>query len=193
MTKLSPQVEARLDEKWHTGEDHKISVAKEGDTAHIHCSCGSTWSDTTRAMNFLIDRGNNIAHELSLAVEGERKRIKLTDIEMMMLDHMLATWSATVTKETHKDWIIGVPMLVSKLKHMGDNLKSLPQSQPRESDGKYTYTNFDLMCVCGHRLGLHLAEKPRACGTNGIGTFDCPCLDFRKSRKQSLPQSKGEV
>lgn len=31
------------------------------------------------------------------------------------------------------------------------------------NSGKYTYTNLDLMCKCGHKLGTHTGEYPHDC------------------------------
>lgn len=33
----------------------------------------------------------------------------------------------------------------------------------RDKKGKYSYSNFDLICTCGHRLGSHTAEYPHDC------------------------------
>jgi len=47
------------------------------------------------------------------------------------------------------------------------------QLQPRDIDGKYNYgTNWDRKCECSHRLGNHLANKPRNCN-------ECECVDFK--------------
>lgn len=51
------------------------------------------------------------------------------------------------------------------------------KKQPRDIDGKYNYgTNWDRLCACGHRLGNHLANKPRACEKQS----DCGCQDFKR-------------
>ncbi len=53
----------------------------------------------------------------------------------------------------------------------------------RDKQGQYTHSKIDYLCVCGHKLGTHLAERPRACINHetGDGT-DCDCPDFKKAR-----------
>ena len=51
--------------------------------------------------------------------------------------------------------------------------------KPRTDEGKFNFEH-DYLCECGHLLSDHLANPPRACGTNGTGTFDCDCKDFKK-------------
>lgn len=53
----------------------------------------------------------------------------------------------------------------------------------RNADGKYTYSKLDLVCVCGHTLGQHSAERvkgqqPCFC-EDGDG---CACESFKRAR-----------
>jgi len=60
----------------------------------------------------------------------------------------------------------------------------------RNSSGKYDFSNFELICKCGHKLGIHAADNPsklRPC-FNGddidgaTGEF-CKCENFKKMKK----------
>lgn len=56
--------------------------------------------------------------------------------------------------------------------------------------GQYTYDgNWERLCVCGHTLGQHTAESPKACGNYGTGLIDCDCRKFRLSRKKQASPS----
>jgi len=63
----------------------------------------------------------------------------------------------------------------------------------RSRDGKYDYTNLDLFCTCGHKLGIHAGDnetKKRPCfnedsGIEGTTAEYCPCKNFRKSLQGS--------
>jgi hypothetical protein len=55
------------------------------------------------------------------------------------------------------------------------------------TNGQYTYSRLDHVCVCGHELAEHsLDEKqrPSLClhGQNGDGVF-CDCQKFRKVKR----------
>lgn len=48
-----------------------------------------------------------------------------------------------------------------------------------KATGRYADTKFDKLCVCGHRLGVHTADKAghvQPCG-------DCDCECFVKATK----------
>lgn len=53
--------------------------------------------------------------------------------------------------------------------------------QPRERNtGRYADTKFSRLCVCGHRLGIHTAERlagPRVPGQRGRPPGIQPCLE----------------
>ena len=59
-------------------------------------------------------------------------------------------------------------------------------SRSRTADGKYDYDNFDLMCVCGHRLGVHCAPNDtpmRDCMNGDVGDGKpCGCKNFERQR-----------
>ena len=51
--------------------------------------------------------------------------------------------------------------------------------QNRDRSGRYDFDNMDALCVCGRRLGDHIAEAPHECDAT-----DC--------RKFVLADKKGE-
>jgi len=63
------------------------------------------------------------------------------------------------------------------------------QYRARDKEGRFDYTNLDLICRCGHELGIHAAEnesKTRPCFNedkyiDGATGEYCPCKNFRKS------------
>lgn len=63
--------------------------------------------------------------------------------------------------------------------------------QKRADDGRYTYDNdWDRLCRCGHRLGIHAAAAPHDClaGTHCPGDphkgLHCKCERFRPNGKR---------
>jgi len=64
----------------------------------------------------------------------------------------------------------------------------------RDEAGRYDFSNMDAMCVCGHRLGVHAADRgdtgKRPCFRDDLHNIidvpeeDCDCEAFRKSRKE---------
>lgn len=60
----------------------------------------------------------------------------------------------------------------------------------RSNDGRYTYSHFEHLCVCGHRLGDHLAGSRKGQAGECVvhegphGNFDqpCSCEKFKKAR-----------
>ncbi len=59
--------------------------------------------------------------------------------------------------------------------------------RPRDSKGKYDFSNFDLLCTCGHTLGIHAAPNDtpnRPCfnedqwAEGATGEY-CPCKNFK--------------
>lgn len=69
---------------------------------------------------------------------------------------------------------------------------SLPKMEFRKTNGKYDYSNMDILCTCGHSLGLHIAEAPRVCGNNGTGLVDCDCKQFKPAPPSPSSQKKEE-
>lgn len=60
-------------------------------------------------------------------------------------------------------------------------------NRARSKDGKYDYDNFELVCECGHTLGVHCAaneSRLRPC-FNGDTGEDCDCENFKKKRDQT--------
>lgn len=58
----------------------------------------------------------------------------------------------------------------------------------RENDtGRYAFSNFELMCVCGHNLGMHDAERTKThqyCQNSESLDGDgkpCECIRFTKA------------
>lgn len=62
----------------------------------------------------------------------------------------------------------------------------------RRPNGQYDYGNMDLLCVCGHRLGVHAAAYPRDCFNEDTGAtgHPCACKRFRKVRIKKLPAER---
>ncbi|HYE90076.1 MAG TPA: hypothetical protein VEA38_03605 [Terriglobales bacterium] len=63
------------------------------------------------------------------------------------------------------------------------------RTQPRDAQtGRYGFEGqWDRLCVCGHRLGVHTADAPHECM---VRDFDktaapCDCMKFRPSRKRA--------
>lgn len=56
----------------------------------------------------------------------------------------------------------------------------------RDKEGKYSYSNMELPCVCGHTLGRHTAEYPHDCcyGDGDDYIQKCDCHKFRRSRRK---------
>ena len=60
----------------------------------------------------------------------------------------------------------------------------------RTSDGKYTYSDLDRMCVCGHTLGFHTAARVKVEGKfqqpciGPLYKYECDCQCFRPTRKK---------
>lgn len=52
-----------------------------------------------------------------------------------------------------------------------------------KANGQYTHSKLDVLCRCGHTLGVHLAESPREClnSDTGDGT-PCDCIDYKKAK-----------
>jgi hypothetical protein len=51
--------------------------------------------------------------------------------------------------------------------------------------GRYVDTRFDKVCVCGHTLGYHTAEKSADSQPCIIGDFEevgCDCACFKKAK-----------
>lgn len=52
----------------------------------------------------------------------------------------------------------------------------------RDKKGKYSYSNMELLCKCGHKLGRHTAEYPHDCcyGDGDEDNYDqtCDCKLF---------------
>lgn len=66
--------------------------------------------------------------------------------------------------------------------------------QSRERDGTYTFDRMERLCKCGHKLGVHFAASPRACGVGQTAEEDvggkecdeagvCQCKKFRATNK----------
>jgi hypothetical protein len=60
-------------------------------------------------------------------------------------------------------------------------MKPMKPTQRNRKTGQYTLTRFDYVCVCGHKLGLHSAE--RVGDLQECFVEDCRCESFRKSGK----------
>jgi len=43
-------------------------------------------------------------------------------------------------------------------------------------DGRYTFSDMEKVCGCGHTLGVHTADAPHEC-------LECDCETFRPARK----------
>jgi len=55
------------------------------------------------------------------------------------------------------------------------------KQQARDNDGKYKLDgNWERMCICGHTLGQHFAEKPRNCCENDSYEH---CKTFKLNKK----------
>ena len=54
----------------------------------------------------------------------------------------------------------------------------------RDSKGKYDYSNLNLICECGHSLGIHGGDcdtKIRPCFNHDCGDGkQCNCINFKK-------------
>ncbi len=64
----------------------------------------------------------------------------------------------------------------------------MSRNQDREkATGRYGFEgDFDRLCVCGHRLGVHLAKAPHECVREEAGKSDgCGCVRFRVQRKRT--------
>lgn len=59
--------------------------------------------------------------------------------------------------------------------------------------GQYTYSNLDRMCICGHTLGKHNAERTKHDGKvfqpcfNGDDGEPCDCLRFTPIKSTKTP------
>lgn len=51
------------------------------------------------------------------------------------------------------------------------------------------YDSLDAMCRCGHRKGVHTAEKPHECIAHDFGAVICGCKGFKLARKKN-PRAK---
>jgi len=78
---------------------------------------------------------------------------------------------------------------VGKLLHTLASKAGKSQALREPDSGKYRYSNDLWLCVCGHPLGLHAADKVRHEGQVYqpciIGDFtdcDCDCEKFKKAR-----------
>jgi hypothetical protein len=69
----------------------------------------------------------------------------------------------------------------------------MPRKQNREIDGRYAYENNELLCQCGHTLGVHTAERAKVggvlCQPCIVGDFtgrqcECECECFKKAKVQ---------
>lgn len=71
----------------------------------------------------------------------------------------------------------------------------------RDSSGRYDHDNMNLMCVCGHTLGMHgMGEGKRgskrvcqygSCLELGEPDEPCTCENFKKARIQPNPRKRG--
>lgn len=66
------------------------------------------------------------------------------------------------------------------------------------STGRYSYTgNFDRLCKCGHRLGIHAGEPPHDCFNEdkaGGGTGEpCDCKEFRPEAGRAALSRKDKA
>lgn len=59
----------------------------------------------------------------------------------------------------------------------------------RNKQGKYDFNNMELICMCGHKLGVHSAEtltNNRACFNgdciDGATGKDCNCKNFKPKK-----------
>lgn len=54
----------------------------------------------------------------------------------------------------------------------------------RDESGKYDFEGFDIVCKCGHTLGVHSAKNEtntRPCYNNDCGDGEwCNCKNFKK-------------
>ena len=49
--------------------------------------------------------------------------------------------------------------------------------------GRYSFDgNWDRLCVCGHKLAVHLAEAPHDCDSASHHGPACDCPKFRPAR-----------
>lgn len=57
----------------------------------------------------------------------------------------------------------------------------------RDRMGRYDFSTLDLICKCGHALGVHTAVRPRECLNGdafapGATGESCQCRKFRHAR-----------
>jgi hypothetical protein len=53
--------------------------------------------------------------------------------------------------------------------------------------GRFTFSKWDALCTCGHKLGEHTAESEdgiRPCISGDFTGIPCDCESFRKNRKK---------
>lgn len=69
--------------------------------------------------------------------------------------------------------------------------KSKPTKHERARDftGKYDFEDMGIICECGHRLGVHIAERnklgERECLNKEVGDGrECDCNTFKRATKQ---------
>lgn len=54
----------------------------------------------------------------------------------------------------------------------------------RSNNGQYTYSSLDRMCVCGHRLGQHLAGSRKGQAGECDCGEGCACEKFKATRQK---------
>jgi hypothetical protein len=55
----------------------------------------------------------------------------------------------------------------------------------RDKSGKYSHSDMEKMCVCGHKLGRHTGEYPHDCCYGDGDDYDqkCECNGFKLKRR----------
>jgi len=66
----------------------------------------------------------------------------------------------------------------------------IDRSHERRDQGRYDYSNLDVVCRCGHRLGEHADVSPRPCFADEMGD-GCACERFQRDRRALLLASLG--
>ena len=67
----------------HVVKGHKLSL-KTDQTAHLHCSCGATWSDPTRSLSHLLGECFYLSHSLQEAKAEEADKWKEIVIALVL-------------------------------------------------------------------------------------------------------------
>lgn len=60
---------------------------------------------------------------------------------------------------------------------------ALAALEKRDREGRYTFSDMDRMCRCGHTLGQHLAARVRDAGKMRQDCLECDCEVFKPARE----------